>query len=144
MNGVEILLIVGAGIAVYAIAGRRGLQPGLVVVVLAALVSFIPGVPRLELESELILALVIPPLLYSATRATPITGFSANLGPILSLGVVLVVITTAALGLVASWLMPSIGLAAAFVLGACSPRQTPSPPSRTAVSWDYPEERRRS
>ncbi|WP_285593246.1 sodium:proton antiporter [Kineosporia sp. NBRC 101731] len=118
MSGVEILLIVGAGIAVYAIAGKRGLQPGMVVVVLAAVVSFIPGVPRLELESELILALVVPPLLYSATRATPVSGFAANLGPIVSLGVVLVVITTGVLGLVSSWLMPSIGLAGAFVLGA--------------------------
>ncbi len=64
MNGVQILLIAGVGIAVSAIARRRGLEPGLIIVVLAALASFIPGMPRLELDSEVILALVIPPLLY--------------------------------------------------------------------------------
>ncbi len=118
MNGVQILLIVGVGIAVSAIAGRKGFESGMVVVVLAAAASFIPGVPRLELDSELILALVIPPLLYSGARGASMSGFGANLRPIISLGVMLVVLTTGALGLISSWLLPPIGLAAAFLLGA--------------------------
>ncbi|WP_127499971.1 cation:proton antiporter [Actinoplanes solisilvae] len=118
MNGVQILLIIGIGIAVSAIARKRGVEPGMIIVVLAAGVSFIPGVPRLELESELILAIVIPPLLYSATRGASLSSFGANLRAIWALGVVLVVITTGALGLIASWLFPTVGLAVAFVLGA--------------------------
>ncbi|UQU64401.1 sodium:proton antiporter [Couchioplanes caeruleus] len=118
MNGVQILLIIGAGIAVSALAHRRGVQPGLVVVTLAAAASFLPGMPRLELESELILAIVVPPLLYSATRAASATAFGRNLRAILNLGVLLVVLTAGALGLLASWLLPSIGLATAFVLGS--------------------------
>ncbi|MFB9177906.1 cation:proton antiporter [Dactylosporangium sucinum] len=118
MNGVQLLLIVVGGIAVTAVVHRRGGQPGLVVVVLAAVASFIPGMPRLELDSELILAVVIPPLLYSATRGASASGFSANLRPILTLGVTLVVLTTGVAGLVSSWLLPAIGLPAAFLLGA--------------------------
>ncbi|MEV6638247.1 sodium:proton antiporter [Actinoplanes sp. NPDC051470] len=118
MNGVEILLIIGLGIAVSAIAKRRGIEPGLVIVVLAAAASFIPGLPRLELESELILAIVVPPLLYSGARTASFTSLGANLRPILTLGVLLVLLTTAALGVISSWLLPSMGLAAAFVLGA--------------------------
>ncbi|WP_238010991.1 sodium:proton antiporter [Dactylosporangium sp. AC04546] len=118
MNGVQLLLIVVGGIAITAVVHRRGGQPGLVVVVLAAAASFIPGVPRLELDSELILAVVIPPLLYSATRGASASGFSANLRPILTLGVTLVVLTTGVAGLVSSWLMPAIGLPAALLLGA--------------------------
>ncbi|MFI7539935.1 cation:proton antiporter [Actinoplanes sp. NPDC049599] len=114
----QILLIVGAGIAVSALAHRRGLQPGLIIVVLAAVVSFLPGVPRLELDSELILAIVIPPLLYSATRGASVTAFGQNLRAIFDLGVLLVVLTAGALGVLTSWLLPSIGLTAAFVLGA--------------------------
>ncbi|MFI5844646.1 cation:proton antiporter [Catenuloplanes sp. NPDC051500] len=117
MNGVQLLLIAGAGIAVAAIARRRGLEPGMFIVVLAAAASFIPGMPRLELDSEVILAIVVPPLLYSATRGTPLSSFGRNLRPIISLGVILVVLTAGALGLVATWLLPSIGVAA-FVLGA--------------------------
>ncbi|NMO54996.1 sodium:proton antiporter [Actinoplanes sp. TBRC 11911] len=118
MNGVQILLIVGVGIAVSAIARKRHIEPGLIIVVLAAGASFIPGVPRLELDSELILAVVVPPLLYSATRGSSFSGFGANLRAITTLGVVLVLLTAGALGLVAQWLLPSIGVAAAFVLGS--------------------------
>jgi CPA1 family monovalent cation:H+ antiporter len=60
----------------------------------------------------------VPPLLYSATRGVSFSSFGANLQPIMALGVLLVLATTAALGLIASWLLPSIGLAAAFTLGA--------------------------
>jgi NhaP-type Na+/H+ or K+/H+ antiporter len=118
VNGVQLLLIIVGGIAVSAFAHRRGMQPGLVVVVLAAGASFIPGVPRLELDSELILAVVVPPLLYSAARAASASGFWQNLRPILTLGVTLVVLTAGVAGLVGSWLMPSIGLPAALLLGA--------------------------
>jgi monovalent cation/hydrogen antiporter len=118
VNGVQILLIIGVGIAVSAIARKRGVEPGMIIVVLAAAVSFIPGVPRLQLDSELILAIVIPPLLYSATRGASLSSFGANLRSIWALGVVLVVITTGALGLISSWLFPTVGLAVAFVLGA--------------------------
>jgi CPA1 family monovalent cation:H+ antiporter len=90
----------------------------LIIAALAAGASFLPGMPRLELGSELILAIVVPPLLYSATRGASISSFGANLRPTLNLGVLLVLLTTAALGLVTSWLIPSLGLAAAFVLGA--------------------------
>jgi monovalent cation/hydrogen antiporter len=118
VNGVQILLIVGIGIAVSSLARRRGVEPGLIIVVLAAAASFIPGMPRLELESEFILAIVVPPLLYSAARGASFASFGANFGPILNLGVFLVVLTCGALGLLTSWLIPSLGLAAAFVLGA--------------------------
>ncbi len=118
MNGVQILLVIAAGLAISAYARRRGIEPGLIIVVLAAGASFVPGTPHLELDSELILAIVVPPLLYSATRGASFSSFGANLEPIWALGVLLVLITTGALGLLASWMLPSIGLAAAFTLGA--------------------------
>jgi monovalent cation/hydrogen antiporter len=118
VNGVQILLIVGAGIVITAVAHRRNLQPGLIVVTLAAAASFLPGMPRLELESEVMLALVVPPLLYSATRGASFTAFGQNLRAIINLGVLLVLGTAAALGFLSSWLLPTIGLAAAFVLGS--------------------------
>jgi CPA1 family monovalent cation:H+ antiporter len=118
VNGVQLLLIVGIGIAVSAIARRRNLEPGLIIVVLAAAASFIPGIPRLELESELILALVVPPLLYSAARGASFAGFGANIRAIVTLGLLLVLLTAGALGVLATWLLPSLGAAAAFVLGS--------------------------
>jgi monovalent cation/hydrogen antiporter len=118
VNGVQILLIVGAGIAISAVARRFKVESGLIIVVLAAAASFIPGVPRLTLESEWILAIVVPPLLYSATRGASFSSFGANLRAIESLGVLLVVATTGALGLLSTWLLPTLGAATCFVLGA--------------------------
>lgn len=117
MDGVQLLLIIGAGIAISAFAKKRNLEPGLIIVVLAAAASFIPGVPRLELDSDLILAVVVPPLLYSATRGASFSAFGANLRAIITLGVLLVLLTAGLLGLVAAWLLPGMG-AAAFVLGS--------------------------
>jgi monovalent cation/hydrogen antiporter len=118
VNGVQILLVIAAGIAVSAFARKRGIEPGVIIVVLAAGASFIPHVPRLQLDSEVILAIVVPPLLYSATRGVSFSSFGANLRPILALGVLLVLGTTAALGWIASWMLPSLGAAATFTLGA--------------------------
>ncbi|WP_203909681.1 cation:proton antiporter [Rhizocola hellebori] len=117
MNDVQLLLIVGAGIAVAAVARKRNIEPGMIIVVLAAAASFIPGMPRLELDSEFILAVVVPPLLYSATRGMSVSAFGANLRAIVTLGVLLVLLTAGVLGLVAAWLLPAIG-AGAFVLGS--------------------------
>ena len=119
VNGVQILIVIAAGIAVAGVSRRWGVvQPGIVVMVLACVASFIPGVPRLELDSELILAIVVPPLLYSATRGASFSSFGQNLRAIVNLGVVLVVLTTGVLGLMSSWLLPALPLAAAMLLGA--------------------------
>ena len=119
MNGVQILIVIAAGIAVAGLSRRWGVvQPGIVVMVLACVASFVPGVPRLELDSELILAIVVPPLLYSAARGASFSGFGQNLRAIISLGVVLVVLTTGVLGLMSSWLLPTLPTAAAMLLGA--------------------------
>ncbi|MGX6606049.1 cation:proton antiporter [Micromonosporaceae bacterium Da 78-11] len=118
VNGVQILLIVGIGIAITAVARRYRVESGLIIVVLAAAASFVPDVPRLTLESEWILAIVVPPLLYSATRGASFSSFGANLRAITSLGVMLVVLTTGALGVISTWLLPTLGAATCFVLGA--------------------------
>lgn len=101
-----------------ALANRRGMQPSLVVLVLAAAVSFVPGLPRFELPPELILGVVLPPLLYSAALDFSFSSFMRNLRPILSLGVALVLLSTVVTGAVAWWIVPGLALAPALVLGA--------------------------
>src|SRR5258706_89744 len=87
VSAIQLLLVVVGAIAVTALAHRKGLQPALVVVVLAAAVSFIPGLPRFELPPELILSVVLPPLLYSAALNFSFASFTRNLRPILALGI---------------------------------------------------------
>lgn len=118
MRTIQLLLVVVGAIAVAAVANRRGMQPSLVVVILAAAVSFIPGLPRFTLPPELILGVVLPPLLYSAALDFSFVRFARNLRPILSLGVALVLVSTFATGLVAWWVVPGLAFAPALVLGA--------------------------
>jgi CPA1 family monovalent cation:H+ antiporter len=114
----QLLLVVVGAIAVAAIAHRKGLEPSIVVVVLASLVSFIPGLPRFQLEPDLILGVVIPPLLYSAALDFSFASFARNIRPILALGVGMVLVSTFATGLVAWWVVPSLAFTPALVLGA--------------------------
>ncbi|MFI5888410.1 cation:proton antiporter [Streptomyces sp. NPDC051554] len=119
MNAVTVLLIIIGALAVTAAAPRgRGFQINLLIVVLAGAVSFVPGMPRLELDSELILGVVVPPLLYAAALDFSFISFARNLRPIVALGIGLVIVTTLTTGLLASWLLPSLTLGAAFVLAA--------------------------
>jgi monovalent cation/hydrogen antiporter len=101
--GVEILTLVGVlagSLALTAFARRYNLSASLLVVVVALGVARIPGVPRLELEPELILTVVLPPLLYSTSLESSLTHFKTNLRPIVALGVVLVAVTAVVVAVV--------------------------------------------
>jgi Na+/H+ antiporter len=118
VNGVLVLLVIIAAIAVTSLAKRRDLQPPLVLVTIGAIASFIPGLPRLELDPEAILGVVLPPLLYSAALKFSVATFRRHLGPILRLGIFTVLATAFAVAFFASWLSPELTLGAALVLGA--------------------------
>ncbi len=114
----ELILVVVGAILVTAIAHRGGLQPALILVVVGFVVSFTPGFKGVELESDILLSVVLPPLLYSAALGFSFPTFLRNIRPILGLGVGLVVITAIVVAGVASWLVPSLTFATALVLGA--------------------------
>lgn len=112
-----ILVLVGA-VIITALADRRGMQPALIIVVVALAVSFIPGIPHVELESEVLLTVVLPPLLYSAALGFSVPSFVRNIKPILGLGVAMVVITAFAVGAIASLIIPEFTFVLALLLGA--------------------------
>ncbi len=118
MDGAQLLLVVIAAIVVTALAHRRGLQTPLVLVVLGMAASFIPTMPRFEIEPDVILSFVLPPLLYSTAVEFSFIQFMRNLRPILGLGVLLVLATTVIVGFSANIMVPELTLAAALVLGA--------------------------
>ncbi|MBO0678146.1 sodium:proton antiporter [Mycolicibacterium sp. S2-37] len=114
----ELILVVVGAIMVTAISQRRGLEPALVLVVVGFVVSFAPDFNGVELESEVLLSVVLPPLLYSAALNFSFPTFLRNIRPILGLGIGLVVITTFAVAGLASWLVPSLTFGTALILGA--------------------------
>jgi CPA1 family monovalent cation:H+ antiporter len=116
---VELILVVVGAIVVTAIAHRRGLEPALIIVVVGIAVSFLPGFEAPELDSHILLTVVLPPLLYSAALNFSFPTFLRNIRPILGLGVGLVVITAFVVAAVSSWLVVvPLTFATALVLGA--------------------------
>ncbi|TQK28141.1 sodium:proton antiporter [Arthrobacter sp. SLBN-53] len=115
----ELILVVVGAIVVTAIAHRRGLEPALIIVVVGIAVSFAPDFEPPELDSHILLTVVLPPLLYSAALNFSFPTFLRNIRPILGLGVGLVVISAFTVAAVSAWLvLVPLTFATALVLGA--------------------------
>jgi CPA1 family monovalent cation:H+ antiporter len=114
----QILIVMVAAIGLTIFAQGRGIQPPLLLAVVGLAASFIPGLPRTDLDPQILLSVVVPPLLYSAAVDFSFSSFLKRLGSILNLGVVLVVATTLAVGGVVGLLLPDLSLPAAMIVGA--------------------------
>jgi CPA1 family monovalent cation:H+ antiporter len=114
---VLVVLVVGA-LAVRAVGTRLRLPAPLLLLVGGLGVSFLPGLPDFHLEPDAVLTLVLPPLVYSAALGSSYVNIRAMLRPIGLFSVVLVVITTVAVGIAAHLVLPQFPIASAIVLGA--------------------------
>jgi monovalent cation/hydrogen antiporter len=113
------VLAIVVTVAFVAGASRRlGWSPPLVLVVVGVVASFLPGLPSFELDPDLVLFGLLPPLLYAAAIRTSLIDFAATKEALLILAVGLVAVSTVVVGLVAWWVVPSVSLAAALALGA--------------------------
>ncbi|QSF59766.1 Na+/H+ antiporter [Nocardioides sp. zg-1228] len=105
-------------LAVTAVSERLHVPAPLLLVVVGAAAAYVPGVPTIHLESEVVLLGLLPPLLYAAAIQTSLVDFNANRGAILRLSVLLVVVTALAVAVVVDRLVPGLGWAAAIAIGA--------------------------
>jgi monovalent cation/hydrogen antiporter len=109
------LLVAVAGLVMLSNVSR---VPYPVFLVLGGLVlGLIPIVPDIALPPDLVLLIFLPPLLYSAAFFSSPRDLKANLRPIASLSIGLVLLTTATVAVVAH-VAVDIPWGAAFVLGA--------------------------
>lgn len=113
-----IFYVLVGSVAVAALARWRGWPAPLLVTVAALAASFLPFVPDLEIDGHVLLSLVLPPLLYSAALDVSFVGFKRSLPQIRRLGIWLVLLTALAVGFVAWWILPSLTLPGALLLGA--------------------------
>lgn len=116
--GAELFYVLVGSVAVAAFARWRGLPAPLVVTAVALAVSFIPFVPDIEIDGELLLMLTLPPLLYSAALDASFTSFAQSLPHVRRLGVGLVAVTAVVVGVVAWLMIPDLSFAGALLLGA--------------------------
>ncbi|HTI23164.1 MAG TPA: Na+/H+ antiporter [Kutzneria sp.] len=114
----EIVALVVAVLAVTAVARRLDWSAPLCLIVVGVAASFVPGVPDYQLDPQVVLVGLLPPLLYSTAIQTSLLDFRRLRGPIAVLSVGLVLFSTAGVGLVAWLVIPGLPLAAGFALGA--------------------------
>ena len=118
---VAIIWIVSFVVVTVAVSGltkRIGWSAPVSLVLVGAVASFIPGVPHLEIEPDLILYGLLPPLLFAAAIRTSFVDVRARRDGILLLSVGLVAFTVVVVGFAAWLVIPAISLAAAFAFGA--------------------------
>ncbi len=110
-----ILLAVLAGTAL--LARRINVAPAILLMLTGIALAFVPGMPAVELPPELVLLVVLPPLIYSASVAMSWREFKSNLRPIILLSVGCVIFTAFAVAAATHYL---IGLpwSVGFLLGA--------------------------
>jgi CPA1 family monovalent cation:H+ antiporter len=101
------------------VAAPRLRVPFPVLLVLGGLaLSFVPGIPELELSPDLVLVAILPPLLYSSAFFTSLRDFRTHARPISVLAVGLVLTTMTGVALVAHAVIDGMSWSTAFVLGA--------------------------
>ena len=81
-EGLSLLALLIAAVAVAAVARRTKTSAPLVLVLAGLTASYLPGVPDYTLSPELALLVILPPLLYSAALDSSYLGIRANLRPI--------------------------------------------------------------
>jgi NhaP-type Na+/H+ or K+/H+ antiporter len=87
-------------------------------VLVGVALSYLPGVPAIEVPHGWVLDVLLPPILYAAALRVPVVDFRRNLQTITSLSVVLVIVTAFAAGFLLYALLPDLNLAAGIALGA--------------------------
>jgi monovalent cation/hydrogen antiporter len=104
-------------VALATLATRLKIPYPILLVLGGSALGFVPGLPSVELDPELVFLLFLPPLLYVSAIFTSWRDFRANVRAITLLAVGLVLMTTFVVAAVVHAVTP-LPWAAAFVLGA--------------------------
>jgi len=105
-------------VAVSAAARRVGWSAPLALVAIGVAVSYVPGVPRVDVEPDFVLSVLLPPLLFAAALQTSLADVRARRESLVLLSVGLVAFTTLTIGFTVWAVVPTVTLAAAFAFGA--------------------------
>jgi CPA1 family monovalent cation:H+ antiporter len=113
------LVAMAVGVLAFtALAERLNLPAPLLLIAVGVAVSFVPAIPEVQLEPEIVLLGLLPPLLYATAIQSSLVDFNANRRAILLLSVGLVAFTTVGIGALVHELLPGIAWASAFAIGA--------------------------
>ena len=124
-----VVFIMAILISLTAIVNNRKLPFPIMLVAAGLIIGFIPQLPNLALDPDVVFVIILPPLLYEAALKTSWHQFRSSIRPISALAITLVFFTTTAVAITAHYLIPGFSWPLAFILGAVI-----SPPDAVAAS----------
>jgi Na+/H+ antiporter len=112
------VLMVMTAIALHYAAHRFKLPPSLALLTGGAALAFVPGLPAITVDPDLVLVVFLPPLLMDGAWSIPVARLRRHMVGIGSLAVGAVVFTAAVVALATHLIFPTLPWAACAVLGA--------------------------
>lgn len=116
-NYAVVLVLVSVIIILSTLAEKIKVSAPIVLIIAGIAMGFLPSMPEVKIDSEIIFLLFLPPLLYDAAFKIPFKDFRENLPVISSLAFSLVFVTTAGMAVVAHYFM-GMPWPLSFILGA--------------------------
>src|SRR5438067_8297201 len=96
-----ILMLLAAVLFLIVVADRIHVPYPILLVIGGCGLGFVPGVPDVRLDPDVVLLIVLPPLLYSASFFSSLRELRSNLRPISFLAIGLVLATMAVVAVIA-------------------------------------------
>lgn len=124
-----IIFILAVLISLSAVVDKLKLPNPVFLVLVGLIIGFVPVLPNLVMDPDVVFLVFLPPLLYDAAFRTSWHDFKTNIKPISALGISLVFITTIAVAITAHYFIPMFSWPLAFLLGAII-----SPPDAAAAT----------
>jgi len=115
-------------IVLSAFTDRIKIPYSVVLVFIGLVIGFIPFLPNLKLDPNIVFLIFLPPLLYDAAFKTSWLDFKKEIRPISTLAISLVFFTTVIVAVAAHYLIPGFTWPISFLLGAIV-----SPPDAVAA-----------
>src|SRR5580704_1878599 len=113
-----LLLLMILVVALATLAKRLETPYPIVMVIGGLIISFVPHVPKVALNPDIVFLVILPPLLFSSAYVTSWRAFHFNLVSIAMLAFGLVGFTVAGVAAASRWLLPGFGWRSGLVLGA--------------------------
>jgi Na+/H+ antiporter len=113
-----IIFILAVMIGLSAIADKVKLPYPVLLIIAGIGVGFIPSIPSIALNPEIVFLIFLPPLLFDAAFNISFKTFKTNINTISTLAISLVFITASGIAVIAHYLIPGMTWPLAFVLGS--------------------------
>lgn len=113
-----VLFILAIMIGLSALADKIKLSYPILLIVAGIAIGFIPSMPVIELNSEVIFLIFLPPLLYDAAFNISFATFKTHINTIGTLAIGLVFLTAIGIAIISHYMIPGMSWPLSFVLGA--------------------------